>query len=146
MGSKITEQLYVTDIDATEPEGAQYFREKLGVDWMINLSGRFTGEADIYYPLKDGKMKDQHRFEGAVRNVVRELTSGKVVCVNCAAGVSRSVAVAVTALADYKGVDWFEAFQMVKTVRSQSNPHPGLRTHGKKLFRKTRRGGGGLNF
>lgn len=134
MADKITEQLYIADIEATDEEGAKYFRDSMGVDWMINLSGRFTGEADVYYPLKDGAMEDQQRFDGAVENVVRELEEGKVVCVNCAAGVSRSVSVAAAALADYEDSNWVAAFQKIKENRPAANPHPAMRSHARKYL------------
>jgi len=136
--TKINDKLFVTDIEATDSEGADYYRNQMDADWIINLSGRSTGEADVYYPLKDGAMEDSERFNGAVENVVRELKRGNTVVVNCAAGVSRSVSVAATALAELNDWNWVKAFQEIRSERPQANPRPALRTAGKKYLNEVR--------
>lgn len=129
---KINEQLYITDIKATREEKAQSIREE--VDVIINYSKRYHGTADIYYPLADRKMKSQERFAGAVKNLIRELRNDKNVCVHCAAGISRSVTVAATALAVIEESNWVAEFQKIKDERNQANPNPQLRNHARQYL------------
>lgn len=127
---QIFDNLYIKDISATDEEEAQYLRESTEVDFLINLSGRYTGEADIFYPLKDGKMK-QARFDGAVINVVDRLQEGDTVCVNCAAGVSRSVGVAATAKAHIDNQTFMDALSDIVSEYPKGNPHDSISSHGK---------------
>lgn len=130
--TEIHPQIHISDKDYVES------REKISESYhtVINLSKHTDAYSDIFYPLNDGS-NSQMRFNGAVYNVVRCVEKGQKVLVYCSAGISRSVAVASTALAEIEKTNFVEAFQKIKRKRTQSNPHPELRFHGRKYLGET---------
>lgn len=119
---KVHSQVYISDLDQAETPPEE-------VDTVINLSGGLRDSTDIYYPLRDGEMKDQERFNGAVTNVLKRLEENETLLVHCAAGVSRSVGVSVAAIAKYEEISSVEALQRIKEKRKVANPNPDIRQH-----------------
>lgn len=124
---QVHSQLYISDLDSAEDPPEE-------VDTVINLSGGIRESTDIFYPLRDSEMKDQQRFNGAVKNVVKRLEEGETLLVHCAAGVSRSVGVSVAAISEYEEINSVESFQRIKEKRPVANPRPGIKKHYRKYL------------
>ena len=127
---KITDNLYITDLDHVKQKETMLLPQL----FVLNLSGDETAECDVYYPLRDGAMDDQMRFDGAVVNLLKHLRHGETCVVYCAAGVSRSVTVAAAALAEMEDTNWVDAFQKIKEKRPVANPNPRIKQHALKFL------------
>lgn len=127
---KVHSQIYISDLDQAKNPPEE-------VDTVINLSGGYRETTDIFYPLRDGKMKDQQRFNGAVTNALKRIEKGETVLIHCAAGVSRSVGVTMAAIAELEETTSVDAFQRIKAVRTQANPNPRIKEHVRKYLGET---------
>lgn len=77
-------------------------------------------------PLVDVPQNDLENFRTAVRQLLTELTAKDTVLVHCAAGSSRSPAVAATAIALDEEIALEDAFQRVVDRREGADPHRAL--------------------
>jgi len=77
-------------------------------------------------PLVDGPQNDLRAFRSAVDRLLTQLRANETVLVHCAAGSSRSPAVAATAIALDEEIDLEDAFQRVVDRRVGADPHLAL--------------------
>lgn len=80
----------------------------------------------IDVPMMDGPKNSYDTFADAVRTVVSQRDSGQRVLVHCAAGASRSPAVAAAVLTHTTGRSLGEAFTEIRDRRPETDPHDAL--------------------
>jgi len=125
---EVAPRLYVgTDDDAAD---AAALRER-GVTTVVSLTHRTPeptpdGVAVVEAPMLDGPRNDRGAFAEAVSAVRTALDDGETVLVHCAAGASRSPAVAAAALALHEDRSLEDAFEQVAARRDAADPHPAL--------------------
>lgn len=134
--NKITDQLYVTDIQTVRERPLGEINHVVTVcqdSVEDNIPGDVTYD---YFCMADGVESGQvpgdasfEMFEKAADRVVAGLTVGNKVLVHCHAGVSRSVAVATAALAVTEDLTTEEALQRVRLARPIADPHDMLWLH-----------------
>lgn len=119
--NKIKDYIYVSGLQKAK----DYNSLPEDIDKVINLSGYKEDKADLWMPLVDGE-NERERFHAAVWNTRKQIQLGNTVLVHCNAGVSRSVAVASTVIAQIEDIEFNEALSMIKSERPIANPHPDL--------------------
>jgi len=121
----IVENLYIGD----EDEAAKRNRLELnGIVHVVTLSDDETPYTTVHHPIDDGA-NDQAEFDRAVDIVLEALEREENVLVHCASGISRSVTVVATAIAEDRGLEFEDALELVAGRRPRANPHPEMRTH-----------------
>jgi hypothetical protein len=125
----VIDQLAISDAQAVRrlSAGQTEFDEVVTLGYLTEFGYErpevsTTGDRFV---IPDGP-HDYSRFEAAVDYVVRSIERGDTVLVHCQAGVSRSAAVATTALVSVSEDSLREAFDRVRAVRANVNPHPEL--------------------
>lgn len=121
---RLSDHLYIGDLVDARQESRH---DELGIETVVTLTASSTATTDIHRPLRDG-CNAQTMFDSAASAVVREIGNERKILLHCAAGESRSVAVAtaVFALRDDLVID--DALQKVKsgsgdyTGRPTANP------------------------
>jgi protein-tyrosine phosphatase len=127
----VTDDLLVGDLrDAADHDA---LRER-GVETVVKLTG---GEPERPYPedltvhrvpVADGTDHDRDAFAAGVRRTLAALEAGETTLVHCRRGVSRTGAVAGTALACLKDIHAGEGIDRVQAARPRIQPHPDLLT------------------
>ncbi|WP_338741925.1 dual specificity protein phosphatase [Haloplanus salilacus] len=84
-------------------------------------------------PLVDGPRNDLSNFRAAVDRLTALLDADETVLVHCSAGSSRSVAVAVAALARRNGTDVETALDRLQSAHPDADPHPALVDHARRV-------------
>lgn len=139
---KVNDLLYIGDVDDYSDK-AKFEREEIKA--FVNVSGR-SFQSRVHYelavnhdythiPLDDG-VNPFRIFNRAVDAVREHLSDERKVFVNCAMGVSRSVAVSATALAVDKDLSFEEALKEIEDARPIANPKQELRGYGRKYIEK----------
>lgn len=137
--------VWITDIDVLE-ENPEIIEEE-EIDFIVNLSswcdGQIARKMDyLHVPIRDGQAS-QYLFDKAVDTVVDRLeTYDDRVLVHCAAGISRSVAVATTALCYVNNTKFPDQLGRVKRSRPQGNPNPDIQRRARNYLRNK----GGYNI
>ena len=65
-------------------------------------------------------------MEKILEDIYKSIQDGKVVCVHCNAGVSRSVTVVIAYLMKYETLSWYNALKQVESVRPFICPNRGF--------------------
>lgn len=124
MLSSITNHLSVSDAQSVRnlPDDHQY-------DFVLTLGyydGRGYGipdqsDTEDQFVFPDGD-HDYSTFKNATDASVEQLDNGNNILVHCQAGVSRSVAVCIAALATYEDLSYEEAYARVQNCQPNMNP------------------------
>lgn len=86
----------------------------------------YDGNKYIHTPLIDGSGNSQEDFNEAVNRALNCIEEYGAVLVHCSAGISRSSAVVSTIIAEKENIPFNEAFNLVKSTKSNVNPAPEL--------------------
>lgn len=120
---KVHDQLWITDVDRIEKDMVSVSQK---VDFIINLSPwcdhDYANENDyVHIPINDGVPDvNQYLFNKAVDIALERLEAGDKLLVHCGAGISRSVAVAATALTYYRNSKFPD--QLGRVVDKRESP------------------------
>lgn len=100
---------------------------------VVTLCDEQTEYTTVHHPIVDGT-NEQAEFNRAVEIVLEAMKQEQNVLVHCASGMSRSVTVVATAIADVEGISFNEGLELVAEQRSEANPHPDIVTHAKRYL------------
>lgn len=112
------------------------------VDFILNLSSwcnsdRAKENSYTHISIADGPKTSYIEFKSAVDILLDRIDNDDMCLVHCAAGHSRSVSVAATAIADRRDQSFEEALGRVRSSHpTPSRPHPALVKHGKNYLDK----------
>lgn len=135
------ELIWIGDVDDLGEEKIKETSEI--VDFILNLSSWCDGvvaktQSYAHISISDGK-SNYEDFETASSTLWQRYNndSDENILVNCAAGISRSVAVATTAVALRRSQSFDEALGRVRESREiKQDPHPALMDYGRKFVDK----------
>jgi len=142
------ECIWITDIDTIEEDPDEVMKQ---IDFTLNLSSwcdsQIAGEnhyAHISIPDGAGSYLD---FKQAVDIALERIQNDEEVLIHCAAGVSRSVAVATTVVACRRETGFEDELGRVKSSRNSGiNPAPALRRYGQRYVENYLEGRGGTVY
>lgn len=123
----IIDNLYIGDKDEAGKRNRLELHEVVHVVTLCEETTEFT---TVHHPIVDGK-NDQADFDRAVEIVLEAMDHEQNVLVHCASGMSRSVTVVATAIADSREISFSEGLDIVAERRSEANPHPDIVDHAK---------------
>ena len=103
---------------------------------VVTLCDDKTEYTTIHHPMVDGE-NDQADFNRAVEIVLKAMEEDQNVLVHCASGMSRSVTVVATAIADADEISFSEGLEIVAEHRSEANPHPDIIDHAERYLSET---------
>ena len=95
---------------------------------VVTLCDEQTEYTTVHHPIVDG-VNEQAEFNRAVEIVLEALNQEQNVLIHCASGMSRSVTVVATAIAEVEGTNFSEALELVSEHRTEADPHPDIITH-----------------
>jgi atypical dual specificity phosphatase len=128
----IRDNLYIGD----KQEAGQRNRLDLNqIVHVVTLCDEHTEYTTIHHPIVDGA-NEQAEFNRAVKIVLEAMKQDQNVLVHCASGMSRSVTVVATAIADVEGSSFTEGLELVAEHRSEADPHPDIITHAEQYLSK----------
>lgn len=141
--NEVTPQLWVSDIAAvrTHPLPEE-------IDRVVSTC-QDSAEDNVSVPYDhfkmadgpdDGHVRGDHTyplFEEAVDRVVSALEDGEIVMVHCHMGRSRSVAVAIAAIATVEDVGYWDAYDTVRQGRGHIQPNQLLVEHVREYIDET---------
>ena len=128
------EYIWITDIDKIKEKPDAVMQK---VDFTLNLSSWCDSQIAkenqyCHFPIPDGD-GSYLDFKQAVDIALERVENDEEVLIHCAAGVSRSVAVATTVVAARRGNRFEDELGRVKTSRNSGlDPAPALREYGRK--------------
>lgn len=117
--------LYVGNAHAAVPGRVGRECDRPEFDHVLTVSRDAQPLTTHHRPLVDGADCDWAAFERAV-DAARRLSRDSALLVHCRAGISRSSAVAATALAAEEGRRFADALDLVQDARKHAIPHPRL--------------------
>ena len=141
------EYIWITDIDTIEEDPDEVMRQ---VDFTLNLSvwcdGQIAGENHYaHFPIPDGS-GSYLDFKQAVDTALERVLNDEEVLIHCAAGVSRSVAVATTVVACRRETGFEDELGRVRSSRNSGlDPSPALRRYGKRYVEEHLESGGDVS-
>jgi protein-tyrosine phosphatase len=97
------------------------------------LSAEFVVDS---IPLLDGPQNEYESFREAADTLRARLTEGHTVLAHCAAGSSRSVAVAAAAVATRGGLPLAEVVAEIRASRPVADPHRALLAQAERYLRE----------
>jgi len=130
------EYIWITDIDTIEEDPDEVLKQ---VDFTLNLSSwcdsQIAGENHYaHFPIPDGS-GSYLDFKQAVDIALERIQNDEEVLIHCAAGVSRSVAVATTVVACRRETGFEDELSRVKSSRNSGlDPSPALRRYGQRYI------------
>lgn len=135
MINQISEQLWVTDIDAIKTESIPSEIDVIVTVCQDNIEDHVPIDVEyVQFNMADGDTgyggdPSFELFEDAVDFVVSKCNDGDSVLVHCHAGQSRSPAVCIAALARTTDTQYGTAFTVVQKARDVVDPMPELRRY-----------------
>lgn len=129
--NKITENLWISDIESTQTQDTSRF------DCIISVCQDSVQDnvscINPQFNLSDGQNSSGERgmftyelFEEACSEVLQRMKNGEIVLVHCHAGVSRSSSVCIAVLGVLNNTNWTYARSIVEDARPIINPNPDL--------------------
>lgn len=95
---------------------------------VVTLCDEQTAYTTVHHPIVDGT-NEQAEFDRAVEIVLKAMDQEQNVLVHCASGMSRSVTVVATAIADTEEISFSKALETVAEHRTEADPHPDIIAH-----------------
>lgn len=136
--SKIEDELFISDIDHVRNEDVDEMYEHIITlcrNDLESVPGCPTGYQ--HFPLWDDDVQQQDEFDRAVGATLKALRNDGSVLVHCIAGISRSPAVVVTALAHRDGRRFEQVRQDVWAKRPSISINTALKNHGTRFLGET---------
>jgi protein-tyrosine phosphatase len=143
--SQVYNRLYVggliqgSNLGLSNPYGIQAVLDvHTEATWEIAAGVEYKEAKDIVYahiPFPDGEEIPAEKFWACMRYLSEQYQQGRTILIHCAAGVSRSVTIAISFLVFAHIMDWPEAETEVRQRRSIANPNVRILTSAKKLLR-----------
>jgi len=126
----IMDNLYIGD---KEDAGRRNQLELHDIVYVVTLCKDETRYTTVHHPINDG-INEQSDFDRGVEIVSEALNLEENVLVHCASGMSRSVTVVATAIADLQDLSFEDALEIVAEHRLEANPHPDMVDHGEEYL------------
>lgn len=127
---KIIDNLYIGDKDEAGKRNRLDLHE---IVHIVTLCEDPTEYTTVHHPIIDGE-NDQAKFDRAVEIVLKAMDQDQNVLVHCASGMSRSVTVVATAIAETETISFDEGLERVAEHRSEANPHPDIVDHAERYL------------
>lgn len=132
--SKIIEGLYLCSVKAVTEENIQQndIRASVDLSKMRVIERKIKNNSDIHKLVLD--INDEPRQAAVLQRqlprvyafIEENVKSGRNVCVNCQAGISRSATVVIGYLMHTRGISFDAAYSMVRKRRPIINPNKGF--------------------
>jgi protein-tyrosine phosphatase len=126
--SQLRPKLYLTDADGVSKLPGNHPYDEVVTLGYVDLHGNKYPDASTTerrFKFRDGGHKHE-QFEAATAYVVEHLRAGDTVLVHCQAGVSRSTAVCIAALATLEDRQPKTVRTAIEEAHPRTNPQPDI--------------------